>query len=443
MIEQFKKSIKVIVLGLVIGLSVQLAYSAWSGPSSNPPSGNKAAPINVTVSPQGKGGVPTSGSLLDIHGVLVANQLGVAGDSVFGDLVTVAPLGDAARVKPAPLCADENGTFVLCTLQNNIQVYTLNTSGNQVTSGDCATCTSTQFMNAVDQQVTIRLWAGGGGGGGGGKAHMLCAANEACADFAVALQRYTNNWNTATSTDPSYFFKTQSGGNGNDTVFGAILTANGGIGGEGGGPVCVLTAPTVQNTPRCSGDEVGQYMPNSDGVGGSGNGGGAGASGLSGILDNILGHIPSQIPTVFSMGGSGGGGSSGEFVEQTLTLPAGTYNVVVGKGGAGGQVFAAFASGLSGNATSCPGNQTRANDSFFAKTAHAQIGTGGPTSVMRNGGQGGVPQTISGTFGRGGGGGATENCSDTIDSTGSALASKANHGLPGYGGRIEVLWDQL
>lgn len=54
----------VITLGLVVGISLQLARANWSAPTATAPNGNAGAPINTGSGAQNKiGSIGTSGSL--------------------------------------------------------------------------------------------------------------------------------------------------------------------------------------------------------------------------------------------------------------------------------------------------------------------------------------------------------------------------------------------
>jgi len=59
-----------IVLGIILGMAIQMAYAAWTSPTTLPPNNNAPAPINVSTTTQTKAGslivATTSGSYLGI-----------------------------------------------------------------------------------------------------------------------------------------------------------------------------------------------------------------------------------------------------------------------------------------------------------------------------------------------------------------------------------------
>ncbi len=393
MMNTFSKSLKILALCLVIGFGAQIAFSAWGGAPGNPPSNNKAAPINVTSTPQGKGGTPTSGSLLDIHGLLAANQLGVAGDSIFGDQVMVLPLSDTTRTTPEQICADSNGTLVLCGTSGptgNTQIYTMQGT-SQYTSGPCTICMANTFYvdpSLAGKTFTVKVW-GAGGGGGAGSVHTSASA---------------------ISRDGA------KGGDSTLTKVGQVVaSAVGGEGGKGGRKVC--STPSI-----CASSLV-----NTGGVGGLTSGTQTGQDG-----DDGSGMLASSNPKI---GGAGGGGGAGEYKTYTLNLTAGaTYVVTLGVGGSGGtpsegdSTFNGISDVCGGGGGN--GSQTTLKD-FLIKTAYA-------TGVAANGGLGGVPSSASGTYGKGGDGGSADNCGSD---TSLASGAKANSGNGGFGGRMEISWN--
>jgi len=61
------QSLKVVVLGLVVAIGISYAF-AWTAPTSNPPAGNVAAPVNVSGSAQVKSGSFWSNTFLASQG---------------------------------------------------------------------------------------------------------------------------------------------------------------------------------------------------------------------------------------------------------------------------------------------------------------------------------------------------------------------------------------
>jgi hypothetical protein len=397
----YLQSAKIIILGLVVGLGVSMISAApWQGPGSNPPSGNKEAPINVSTDPQAKGGAYITGTLLDINGLFTANDIAVANRTLTNQLevlgnAKIESLNDienSSATFPAPVCANSAGYLVLCAgggggPTGNTQTYTINGSGIQTTSGACVMCTATTFY--VDPSIggstfTVKIW-GAGGGGGAGAPHT--------------------NSNTTLRID---------GGSGTSSSMvlnsTTIASALGGAGGDGGRAVCSI--PTVCNI--------------------TGSGGAATGNGQAG--DPGSGPLPSS---TFKAGGAGGGGASGEYRSYSLSLASGaTYTISVGKGGAGSVPYAGV-SGEGGRSEVCP---TGGSTTFLDDVKNSLIKTAHATGLASIGGLGGTPSTpATGNAGRGGDGGSTDNCGTS--GTSDPATSRANSGAGGYGGRVEISWN--
>src|SRR3989338_3229446 len=91
-IQNVNKTLSILAIAIVVGLAatvVSAQASNWLPPSAPPTGGNPPAPINVGASPQSKQGalslgttnLPTTGTMLDVIGVLTTNALGVFGDA--------------------------------------------------------------------------------------------------------------------------------------------------------------------------------------------------------------------------------------------------------------------------------------------------------------------------------------------------------------------------
>lgn len=396
----YLQSAKIIILGLVIGLGVSFISAQWQGPGSNPPTGNKAAPINVTTTSQSKGGNPIAGVLLDINGLLIANDLAVAGKTITSNLdvlgvANIESLSEAENLGstfPASVCADNMGNLVLCTGSGggptgNTQIYSISGNGTQVTSGACAVCTASTFY--VDPALagntfTVKVW-GAGGGGGAGAPHTHPNTGIRVDGLAGSPSSMVLNSTT-------------------------VASANGGAGGDGGRAVC--SVPTVCNITGSGGVATGN-----------------GQAGQSGV-----GPLPSS---TFKAGGAGGGGASGEYKSYTLSLSAGaTYSISIGKAAGNVQPIGGF-SNESGRTNVCP---TGGSSTFLDNVKDSLIKTAYATPFAPLGGLGGVPSTAgAGNAGKGGDGGSTDNCG--ASSTTDPSNSRANGGGSGYGGRIEISWN--
>jgi hypothetical protein len=121
--------------------------------------------------------------------------------------------------------------------------------------------------------------------------------------------------------------------------------------------------------------------------------------------------------------GMGGGGGGGQLIYATnVNIPIGTYNILVGKGGAGGTTN----NGVNGN-----------NSTAFGATANGGGGGGGVGSWST--------ASAAGLAGGSGGGGGANSASTlqsagtvTIGATGSILASALTYGNAGGTGKYDV-----
>jgi hypothetical protein len=397
----YLQSAKIIILGLVVGLGVSMISAApWQGPGSNPPSGNKEAPINVSTDPQAKGGAYITGTLLDINGLLTANDLAVAGKTLTSNIdvlgmAKIESLSEAENLSatfPASVCADNMGNLVLCTgggggPTGNTQTYTISGNGIQSTSGACAMCTATTFFvdpSLAGSTFTVKIW-GAGGGGGAGAPHTHSNTTLRIDGLPGGTSSMVLNSTT-------------------------VASASGGGGGDGGRAVC--SVPSVCNI--------------------TGSGGAATGNGQAG--DPGSGPLPSS---TFKAGGAGGGGASGEYKSYTLSLASGaTYTISVGRGGSGAVPYA-NSSGEGGRTNVCP---TGGSGTFLDGVKNSLIKTAHATGLASIGGLGGTPSTPgTGNAGRGGDGGSTDNCATS--GTSDPADSRANSGASGYGGRVEISWN--
>ena len=57
-----------IVLGIILGMAIQMAYAAWTNPTTLPPNNNAPAPINVSTTTQTKAGNLNIGGDLSVDG---------------------------------------------------------------------------------------------------------------------------------------------------------------------------------------------------------------------------------------------------------------------------------------------------------------------------------------------------------------------------------------
>ena len=126
--KDFIQSIKIITLGLVIGLSVGSLF-AWTNPTGTPQNSNSDAPI-FTSSTAGTpsygldaqvkgGGSAANGVSLAINGALSALSLSVTANATIAGNLQVYGLNKANNSGiaswPAPVCVDATGNWTLCT----------------------------------------------------------------------------------------------------------------------------------------------------------------------------------------------------------------------------------------------------------------------------------------------------------------------------------------
>lgn len=377
------KNLKVIVLALVIGLGVSFAYGSWVPPTGTAPSNNAPAPLNIGGGNQSKGGTqaPLASSLLNINGILSANDILSFGDVGSGSLSHDANPGLDPSDYPAHVCADINGVLVLCgatVLTAHSQVYSLNSSGVQVTSGDCTACTSTAFVvptNATNIKVKVEA---AGGGGGGTKTYY----------DGLSLNNY-----------PQY---SGCGGTGSNPNVNCTVRARGAGGGGGATSIFSLTGAfpsALYQIVIGSGGAAGTNVTT------SGNGGTGSAGNVSTVNLPGTGFIYS-VPTSVGQGGAGGSSLASGTIGQN------GYPTLAGQGGAAG--LGNISAGQNG-------------DGGYISWTPAEIGP--------------VPPTVGGTgkggiSGSGNAGGTNSGACNTNPGSGGAW------GCPGGPARITFTWSE-
>lgn len=241
---------------------------------------------------------------------------------------------------------------------------------------------TTWYKPTGTQMVEVFLLGAGGGGGGGRSGSSSTNRNGGVGGNGGGYMHRIFNTNEVGNTEIVIVGQCGLGGavstnatNGQDTSFGTIAIAKGGLGGPAGG---TLTTSTSAISEYNLGGFVG-------GAGGGGSTAGAGA-------------LPTGTGTINSKGGPGGGGGSGASSTNT-----------VNSGGAGGANFvASVIAGQGGNVngTTGPINGGLGYDSLFALFGLPMPGSGGGGGAAGFsaglGGVGGWPAAGGG----GGGGGA-------------------------------------
>ncbi len=108
--------IKTLVVVTVIGVGVMVVSPVfgWNPPTTTPTGNNALPPLLSDSSPQAKGGAGMGSFLYDVQGLLLSNDLVVAGTSVFGGKFTNTLIGDSSRTTPVPVCVASSGNLVIC-----------------------------------------------------------------------------------------------------------------------------------------------------------------------------------------------------------------------------------------------------------------------------------------------------------------------------------------
>ena len=158
--EIFSKLILVTILSL---FSTIIFLYAWTEPTANPPGGNVAAPINVSISTQYKAGA------LGIGGVLRGYS-----DAIFEGNITSKRLSH--NQSALQVCADSSGKLILCSgttpppppppsSDNVILTITMDSQGrpadvfifSSVKNETCNSCVSKSFTFPRGTNVTIEF----------------------------------------------------------------------------------------------------------------------------------------------------------------------------------------------------------------------------------------------------------------------------------------------
>ena len=102
--------IKIITLGVLLSIGASYLF-AWNGNTSTPTANNAAEPINISSNPQIIGTGTSTGSLLDIKGILSSTMLGIAGQATFNGNLNISGLSSTGN---DTLCATSSGLIVYC-----------------------------------------------------------------------------------------------------------------------------------------------------------------------------------------------------------------------------------------------------------------------------------------------------------------------------------------
>jgi cysteine-rich repeat protein len=128
----FIQSYKIIMLGLVLAAGLSFA---WTAPAGTFPNNDSIPPIDVTPTPQVKGGTVTGGSLFHVNGILSTDGLGIFGNAWITDtdilnashpgtgtleVHSLSAVNNGGSSAPnysatAPVCTDNAGKLILCS----------------------------------------------------------------------------------------------------------------------------------------------------------------------------------------------------------------------------------------------------------------------------------------------------------------------------------------
>lgn len=281
MSEEFKQQSKAFLLGFIIIIGVSVV-SAWNGPASTALSSNTYGPIDVSATPQGKGKTPTSGTLLDIGGILASNALAVWGDANIQGDVTLGKQATSTAATNRRLCVDSTGKIILCGQQN----FAYTTPGGY-------TFTVPSGVNTI----VVELY--GGGGAGFSDYYTIIGAPYKNTDGAATS--FVHSSDSSKTNLIAYGGKTptsiSSGGAGGSyatngsQVVSAATTNSAGPGGTAASNAATQTflCKVTMNGPYVN-YELWKGSSGTTGGAGGGTGGGAGGAGASVVTTDTSGN---------------------------------------------------------------------------------------------------------------------------------------------------------
>jgi hypothetical protein len=433
--QQVINGLKVIVIGLILSAGISYAGN-WVAPAGPPPGNNAQGPINVGTTGQTKAGG------LGVQHFIAWDNAAFARDVRVKDIFNPGASGDLYVQKLANstgehVCADSEGKLFLCGVTPppvpgvKTQTYEINSSGTQITYGDCANCTATEFVTPQNitsgTPITIEINGGGGGGGGGlGYPYGFSSAPSPCSasgfppgtvnDTGPSVKRCQFNAGgggggggarsiyTGISTQPGLYFSVdvgRGGSGGNRRGYGFIATNFTNTSGLAGSIASALAGSSGEES-KVNGPVVGASAPLvARAAGGSG--------GLGGSS-----YPPGSLPSVVNANGGVGGNS-------------GTGNISNGQIGSTGKLMV-----LPYVIDVSTGDFTGYLSQVWQNTG---VGSGGSSGNGSSGGTGGVGFTScqSGALGGGGGGGG---------GVPSPLDTNSGNGCSGGHGKIIFSWTE-
>ncbi len=251
MSKEFISKIKIIMLGLFVTIAVSFASASYSGTSSL--NTNTSIPLNTSATGQSKGktctpttlqSCPTTGTLLDINGLVNASSLAVWGDVSLGKynsgdlyLTQFKDTTGTAQAK-RPLCIDILGKISLC----NIHIADYITPGTDTFT----------VPNGVTS-ITVEVWGAGGAGGenysptvgssyantNGQASKFKYCTNTGCTTFDTSKLNIVANGGNVGKGDGCTTYGNNCGSGGTTSVSGNLISttitnATGSSGGDSG-----------------------------------------------------------------------------------------------------------------------------------------------------------------------------------------------------------------
>ena len=199
--------IKLIALGVLF--SVGAAYVlAGKSATAGPPNVNAPKPINISSTPQSKGGNNVNGELLSINGGLSVglpthiSSLAVFNNAVFGGDLTISGMTSTGQ---NTLCAQTDGTIIYCPLMFPLQVANNGSGSGTIASNvggiNCGpTCASSYLSGAM---VTLTATAQNGGSLGGWSGGGCSGKVSTCTTTVNALTNVYMKFNPPCQGYPS------------------------------------------------------------------------------------------------------------------------------------------------------------------------------------------------------------------------------------------------
>ena len=394
--------IKILTLGLVVGLSVA-SVSAWTAPSGVPPTSSVVDVINISGSDaQSKGGSIVSAEKFNVNGILSSLALSIFGNSsVIGLKVTsLNQTNNPSASFPAPICVDAVGTWTLCTTPPpgtyTLTISVLGSGSGSVTSYPAGinNCTGT-CSASFSAGTTVNLSADADPGSQFTEWGGLCSGGVCYSSVTMSGNTSVTATFNSTSVGNCSIATADAAG-----VSSTLATVGGYISDDGGSPIYLGDRGIHYGLTTLYGTDL---MDNSSG------GTGSYIIPISALTPNTTYHYKAFASN--SLGGTCAGADK----SFTTTNTAATYKLTVTKNGTGSGSIVSSPPGISCGSSGSSGSICNYN--FNAGTAILLGAT--PSTGNTFGGWGGnctttyqngatymcsiaalnAPMTISATFG--------------------------------------------